>query len=400
MNPFGPRRDDRPVIVSCGSTAIGRHPGRTPSELGLEALDRALERISLDARELEGLFLVPHGYARAQAPIRPQRVAEELGLGLRTLVEVECGGASSMLAFKAACQEVATGRLELAAVIGAQAERDLFASGMDEGDVDRITLLASMIGPYVAPYGVFTAVPCYALSAQRYMHEQGIEPAAVAELPVRLRAHAALNPRAEHREPISVEDVLASRVVCPPIHKLEAPPWSDGGACVVVASEEWARRRGLEGVALTGWGEAHDSSNFIAFEPGVTSLPWMREALDEALERAQRNLEDVSVAEIYGAFAASELLTYEQMGIFGTGEAPAAVARGETSLGGRLPVNTSGGRLSLGHPPQATPLLELEEVYEQLTGNAGERQVRDASVALVQAEHGVMNGSVVAVLET
>jgi acetyl-CoA acetyltransferase len=327
-------------------------------------------------------------------------VAEELGLRTRALVEIECGGASSILAFKAACQEVATGRLELAAVIGAQAERDLFASGMDEGDVDRVTLLTSMIGPYVAPYGVFTAIACYALSAQRYMHEQGIEPEAVAELPVRLRAHAALNPRAEHREPLSVEDVLASRMVCPPIHMLEAPPWSDGAACVIVASEEWSRRRAVEGVALTGWGEAHDSSNFIAFEPGVTSLPWMRAALDEALERAQRSLEDVSVAEIYGAFAASELLTYEQMGIFGPGEAPGAVARGETSLGGRLPVNTSGGRLSLGHPPQATPLLELEEVFEQLTGAAGERQVEGASTGLVQAEHGVMNGSVVALLET
>ena len=400
MTPFGARSDARPVIVSCGSTQIGRHPGRTPSELGFEALDRALEQVSLDARELEGLFLVPHGYGRVQAPIRPQRVAEELGLRLRALVEIENGGASSMLAFKAACQEVATGRLALVAVIGAQAERDLFADGMDAGDVDRIGQLASMVGPYVAPYGVFMAVPCYALSAQRYMHEHGLDAEAIAELPVALRAHAALNPRAEHREPLTVEDVLASRVVCPPIHKLEAPPWSDGAACAIVASDEWARRRGLDSVALTGWGESHDGSNFIAFEAGLGSLPWMREALDEALARAGRSIHDVSVAEIYGAFAASELLTYEQMGIFGPGEAPAAVARGETSLGGRLPVNTSGGRLSLGHPPQATPLLELQEVFEQLTGAAGERQVEDASVALVQAEHGVMNGSVVAVLET
>ena len=319
---------------------------------------------------------------------------------LRALVEVECGGASSLLAFKSACQEVATGRLELVAVIGAQAERDLFASGMDEGDVDHIRLLSSMMGPYLAPYGVLTAVACYALSAQRYMHEHDVDPAAVAELPVRLRAHAALNPRAEHRDPITVEDVLASRVVCPPIHKLEAPPWSDGAACVIVASHAWAHRRGIDGPALTGWGEANDSSNFIAFEPGVTSLPWMREALDEALGSARRSLGDVSVAEIYGAFAASELLTYEQMGIFEPGQAPAAVVRGETSLGGRLPINTSGGRLSLGHPPQATPILELEEIYEQLTGAAGERQVPGASVGLVQAEHGVMNGTAVAVLET
>jgi acetyl-CoA acetyltransferase len=398
MSAFGERRDPRPILVSSGSTAIGRHPGRTPSELGVEALNRALARISLDATELEGLFLVPHGYARAQAPIRPQRVAEELGLRLRALVEVECGGASSLLAFKAACQEIATGRLDLVAVIGAQAERELFAAGMDEGDADRVRLLASMVGPYVAPYGVFTAVACYALSAQRYMYEHGVEPAAVAELPVKLRAHAALNPRAEHRDPITVADVLGSRIVCPPIHKLEAPPWSDGAACVIVASEAWARRRRRDGVALTGWGEANESSNFVALD-GLTRLPWMREALDEALGRAGRSLDDVSVAEVYGAFAASELLTYEQMGLFEPGEAPAAVARGETSLGGRLPVNTSGGRLSLGHPPQATPLLELQEVCEQLTGSAGERQVDGAKVGLVQAEHGVMNGCAVAVLE-
>jgi acetyl-CoA acetyltransferase len=399
LSTFGSERAVRCGVVSWGSTAIGRHPGRTPAELGLEALDRALARIDLPAAELEGLFVVPHGYARAQAPLRPQRVAEELGISTRALVEVECGGASSLLAFKAACQDVATGQLEVAAVIGAQAERRLYEEGMDEGDLDRVFLLASMLGSYVAPYGVLTAVSCYALAAQRYMHELGISPEQVAELPVRLRRHAALNPLAEMKDPITVADVLASRMVSPPIHKFEAPPWSDGGACVIVASEEWARDRGLDQVVLTGWGEAHDSSNFVAFEPGLTSFPWVRESTELALTRAGRRLDDLDVAEIYGAFAASELMTYEAMGLFEPGEAPAAVVRGETTLGGRIPINTSGGRLSLGHPPQATPLLELQEICEQLTGTAGERQVANASVGLVQAEHGVMNGSAVAVLE-
>lgn len=399
MTPFDGARRARPVILSCGSTTIGKHPGRTPTELGFEALEGALARAGLEARELEGLFLVPHGYTRPQAPIRPQRVAEELGVRLKALVEVECGGASAMLAFKAACQEVASGRLELAAVIGAQAERGLLRDGMDEGDVDRVWLLSSMLGPYVAPYGVFTALPCYALVAQRYMYEHGLEPEQVAELPVRLRRHAALNPRAELRDPLTIEDVLSSRMVSPPIHKLEAPPWSDGAACLLVASETWARAQGHDAVAVTGWGEAHDHSNFLELESGLTQLPWIGDATDEALSRAGRDRDDLDVAEIYGAFAASELLTYEQMGFFGAGEAPAAVARGETSLGGTLPINTSGGRLSLGHPPQATPLLELQEVFEQLRGEAGDRQVEGAAVGLVQAEHGVMNGSIVAILE-
>jgi acetyl-CoA C-acetyltransferase len=399
MSAFGSARTVRCGIVSWGSTKIGRHPGRTPAELGFEALDQALGRAGLAVADLEGLFVVPHGYARAQAPLRPQRVAEELGLPTRALVEVECGGASSLLAFKAACQDVATGQLEIAAVIGAQVERRMYETGMDEGDLDRVFLLASMLGSYVAPYGVLTAVPCYALSAQRYMHEHGIAAEQVAELPVRLRQHATLNPIAEQREPLEVDDVLASRMVSPPIHKLEAPPWSDGGACVIVASEGWARRRGLDPVVLTGWGEAHDGSNFVAFEKGLTSFPWVRESTDLALSRAGRSLDDLHVAEIYGAFAASELMTYEAMGLFDSGEAPAAVARGETGIGGRIPINTSGGRLSLGHPPQATPLLELQEVCQQLTHAAGDRQVAGAAVGLVQAEHGVMNGSAVAVLE-
>jgi acetyl-CoA C-acetyltransferase len=399
MSAFGSARALRCAIVSWGSTVIGRHPGRTPAELSVEALERTLGRIGLPAAELEGLFIVPHGYARAQAPLRPQRVAEELGLSTRALVEVECGGASSLLAFKAACQDVATGQIEVAAVIGAQAERRLYEEGMDAGDLDRVYLLSSMLGSYVAPYGVLTAVPCYALSAQRYMHEQGLSAEQVAELPVCLRRHAGLNPIAELRDPLTVSDVLASRMVSPPIHKLEAPPWSDGAACVIVASDSWARRRGLDAVVLTGWGEAHDSSNFVAFEPGLTSFPWVRESTDVALARAGRRLDEVDVAEIYGAFAASELMTYEAMGLFEAGEAPAAVARGETSIGGSIPINTSGGRLSLGHPPQATPLLEVQEICEQLTSGAGDRQVEAAAVGLVQAEHGVMNGSAVAVLE-
>jgi acetyl-CoA C-acetyltransferase len=397
---FGSSAPVRPAIVATGSTSIGHHRDRTPAELGFDALELALRRVDLDLREIDGLFLVPHGYARAQAPIRPQRVAEELGIPVHALVEVECGGASAMLAFKAACQEIVTGQIEVAAVIGAQAERNLFKEGIDEGDLDRLRLLSSMLGPYVAPYGVLAAVPCYALCAQRYMHEHSVEPEQVAELPVRLRSHASLNPRAELRQPITVDDVLASRIVSPPIHKLEAPPWSDGGACVVVASHQWARAHKLDAVTLTGWGEAHDHSNFLTLDSGLTSFPWMRTAAERALARAARSLDDVDVAEIYGAFAASELISYEAMGLFEPGEAPRAVARGETALDGRIPINTSGGRLSLGHPPQATPLLELEEVFEQLMGKAGERQVENAAVGLVQAEHGVMNGSLVAIIET
>jgi acetyl-CoA acetyltransferase len=396
---FGSDRVRRPVVVSFGATTIGRHPDRSPNDLAVEALEQALDRAGLYAGELEGLYMDPQGYTRAQPPIRPQRIVERLGIGTRALVEVERGGTSAMLAFKAACQDVALGHLELAAVIGAQSERRAFREGMDASDVDRIMLLNAMYGPWLAPYGVIAALPLYALGAQRYMHEHGIAREAIAELPVRLRRNAASNERAELRDPITVEDVLSSRVVSPPIHKLEAAPWSDGGAAVVVASTGLARRRGLPGAALTGWGERHDSANYVPFGSSLTEYPWIGEATEEALGRAGRSRGDLDVLEIYGAFAAAEYMTYEAMGLFAPGEAPGAVARGLTAIDGQLPINPSGGRIAMGHPPQATPLLEVGEILDQLLGESGARQVDGATVGLVQAEHGMMNGAAVAILE-
>lgn len=398
MSPF-PDRRQRPIVVGFGATAVGHHPERSPDDLGLAALDEALTGARLAVLDLDGLFLVPEGYSRASPPLHQQRVAERLGIQTAALVEIECGGTSSMLAFKAACQEVAMGRADAVAVIGAQAERHLFDEGLDAGDLDRVLQVNAMYGPYLGPYGVVGALPCYALAAQRYMHEHGLAPEAIAELPVRLRRHAAANPRAELREEIAIADVLASRLVSPPIHKLEASPWSDGGAAVLVASAEFAGARRLLGAAVTGWGERHDGANFIPFEGRLTSYPWIGEATDEALSAAGRTREDLDLLEVYGAFAHAELMTYEALGLFGPGEAPAAVAAGETAIEGRLPINPSGGRLSLGHPPQATPLLMIGELFDQFRGAAGERQVTGAEVGLVQAEHGMMNGTAVAVLE-
>lgn len=387
------------MVVGFGAPAVGDHSGRSPTDLGLEALDEALARAGLAHSEVDGVYLVPEGYTRSQPPLRPQRIAERLGLRTRACVEVENGGASALLAFKAACQDVALGHLEVAAVVAAQSERRLYRDGMDAGDLDRVFMMNAMYGPWLAPYGVLAALPCYALAAQRYMHDHELAPEAIAELPVRLRAAAAANPRAELRDPITVEDVLGSRMVCPPIHKLEAAPWSDGGAAVIVAGAGCARRRGAAGAALTGWGEGHDDANFVPFGKDLTRYPWIGEATDQALARAGREREDLDVVEVYGAFAQAELMTYEAMGFFAPGEAPAAVARGETAVDGALAINPSGGRLSLGHPPQATPLLMVGELLDQLTGNAAARQVDGAGVGLVQAEHGMMNGAAVAVLE-
>jgi len=231
------------------------------------------------------------------------------------------------------------------------------------------------------------------------MHEYGVPHDEIAKVAVLLRENASKNPLAQFREPITVEDVLSSRVVSPPFRLLDCSPVSDGAAALVIASEDYIKRNKKEAVFITGIGEAHDDSHFIPRSGSLTNFPAIREATGEALEVAGRSLDDLDIAEIYGVFDSSELMTYEEMGFFSKGKAAEAVASGETSITGRIPINPSGGRLSLGHPFYVTPLLEMAEICWQLTGKAGSRQVKDPKIGVVQAEHGMMNGSIVFVLE-
>jgi benzoylsuccinyl-CoA thiolase BbsB subunit len=258
----------------------------------------------------------------------------------------------------------------------------------------------SLYSPYDSPYGILAATPYYAFSAQRYMYQYNIKEEEIAYLPVLLRENASLNPYAQFREKITVEEVLSSRVIVPPIKLLEACPLSDGAAAIILADEDVAKELGIKRpVYITGVGEYHSASHFAVNYPDITDYAPVRISVNEALERAGRKIQDIDVAEIYGAFAASELMSYEAAGFFEKGTAAKEVKKGNTRIDGKIPINTSGGRLSLGHPPYVTPLLEIIEIVWQIRGEAKERQVKNAEIGLVQAEHGAVNGSMAMILE-
>lgn len=386
----------RAVVCATGSVPSGKYADMLSLELEVQVIKEACANAGIRPRDLDGIVLCPPGYRQGFAPIRAQRVCERLGAWPRSAAEVEVGGLSSLYALRVAVAEVESGRLDVAVVAGAQAERSL---SFTPEELDRLLTMNSTYGPWMGPYGVGPAVPHYAMSMQRYMHEHGVTVEEIAAVCVLLRKHAGPNPKAELREPITVEDVLSSRMVSPPLRFLMAAPWSDGACAVIVASAGWAASRGLPAVAVTGYGERHSPTSFLPYHEDLTSFSWIGDATREALSRANRSLDDVGVAEIYGAFAASELMTYEAMGFFAPGEAAKAVAAGRTTYGGDVVLNPSGGRISFGHPPPATPLYEAEEIWLQLTGRAGERQVPGARVGLVQGEHGMMNGAGVMILE-
>jgi acetyl-CoA acetyltransferase len=384
-------------IAGVGAVECRRwHGERSAHELALDAIRSALADAGIAARDVDGLYTTQIGWFAIQEKFLAQRMAETLAISTRAQLEAECGGASSLVALRVAAADVSSGRVDVALVWAADVEIPVKLFDPSR-HVHLIEQARSFYGPYVRPYGVVGAVPLYAMSAQAYMHTHGVTPEQAAAVSVLLRSHAKDNPLAYLRDPITAGDVLGSRIVSPPLHFLECAPWADGAAAVVLVNES---RVGERGVRIRSFGEAHDPSSFAPLEGPIERFPNAGRAAADAYERAGVSPGDLDVAEVYGPFSVEELQLYEELGFAGPGEAARLVIDGITTYGGDLVVNPSGGRLSFGHPPYATPLYETVEIVTQLRGEAGPRQVDGARLGLVHAEHGMVNGSLVVILET
>jgi acetyl-CoA C-acetyltransferase len=388
------------AVAGVGMTEVGIFEDAHPFELALRAILEALADSGLDKREIGAVLATKTGYMVDNYMFIPQRMAEYLRIPSRVAGEVDCGGASSLIALRHVALEIAVGRIDAGLVFASHWEftpRHMIEHHTEEMHVVR--LANGVYGSYDSRLGVLSPIPYYAMCQQRYMRECGVTVEQIAALPVVLRDFASRNPRAMHRAPITVEDVLSSTMLCPPIRLLESCPLAHGAGAVVLASEEKVRQAGGRAVVVTGYGEAHDDVHFLPPVEDMSRFPAVQRSAAEAYSAAGVGPSDVDVAEVYGAFAGPELMCYEELGFFERGQAPSAVEAGRTRVGGDVVVNTSGGRLSLGHPAFATPLFEVFEIVNQLRGTAGERQVPGARLGLVQAEHGMINGSVVLIME-
>ncbi len=222
--------------------------------------------------------------------------------------------------------------------------------------------------------------------AQRHMHEYGTTSQQLAEIAVTMRLHASMNPHAKYREPLTVEDVLASRVISSPLHLLDCCIISDGAGAVVVTSAERARDLKKRPAYLLGAGETVRHSG-----RGVRDYLEMAAAQSGrlAFERAGVSHGDIDLAMIYDSFTITVLLTLENLGFCRRGEGGAFVSGGRLRFDGALPVNTDGGGLSSNHPGMRGIFLVIEAV-KQLRGECGPRQVRDCDVALVHGTGGTL----------
>jgi acetyl-CoA acetyltransferase len=371
-------------ISGVGLTSYGKHPGKSTLDLMSEAAAAALADAQLERKDIDGLVC---GYSTTLPHLMLSTVfAEHFGLKPQYAHAIQLGGATgfamAMLAHHLAQGGVARNILVVAG------ENRLTGQSRDSA----IQTLAQVGHPvYEVPLGA-TIPAYYGLLASRYMREHGTTEEDFAELAVLMRRHAGMHPGAQFREPITREAVLASKPIASPLKLLDCCPVSDGGAAFVVSRE---KVNGF-GVRILGTGQAHPYQH-VSAAPSLTqsgAAPSMAKALAAAGAKAS----DADYAAIYDSFTITLTILLEELGIAPRGRAGKLAAEGHFSHDGRLPLNTHGGLLSYGHCGVGGAMAHLVETHRQMTGRAGNRQVRKASLALLHGDGGVLSSHVSLVL--
>jgi acetyl-CoA acetyltransferase len=383
------------TIAGAGMTRFAKSP-LTLRALAAEAVSSALADAGIAAADLEAAY-VGNGVAglvTGQEMIRGQVMLRPLGIEAIPIFNVENACASAASALHLGWQAVAAGTHDVVLCLGAEklTHPTDKTVGMDAigtaVDVEMRAELAAELGEHGDGSQRSFFMDLYAGMARDYMRTSGATARDFALVTVKNQHNGARNPRAQYGAELTVEDVLASRAIVEPLTLLMCSPISDGAAAVVLMSPRAVRRRAARGpvirASVVTSGNRHDKDDPTA---GAAAR-----AGRAAFAQAGIGAEDLDVAEIHDASAPAELIVYEQLGLAEPGGGPELIASGRTRLDGDLPVNTSGGLLSKGHPIGATGLAQICEVTWQLRGEAGGRQVAGARVALTQNGGGWLEG--------
>lgn len=362
------------AIVGAAESDYGRCPGRTELDLHAQAAERAITQAGLTKDDVDGLFSLTQEQLRCPSLV----VGEYLGIRPRYEDCTHTGGSSFEVMLEHAMAALIAKRCEVALITYGSTQ--LSSAGRNLGL--QFAPISQFAQQYEDPYGL-TLVSSYALAAQRHMYQYGTTSAQLAEIAVTMRRHAGLNPLARYRDPITVEDVLSSRLVASPLHKLDCCVVTDGGGAVVLTLADRARDTKEKPIYVLG--AAHASSHLHIFDmPDLTETAAAYTG-PRAMAEAGISPSDVDVLMTYDSFTITALLALEDLGFCPKGEGGRFVEDGRISLGGALPVNPDGGALSSNHPGMRGIFLIIEAV-RQLRHQGGARQVAGAEIAVA---HGV-----------
>jgi acetyl-CoA acetyltransferase len=372
-------------LTGHGLLPYGKHPGRNTLDLMSEAATLALADAGLERKDVDGLIC---GYSTTFPHLMLSTTfVEHYGLSPTYAHGVQMGGGTGFAMVMLAHHLVESGVAKN--VLVAAGENRLTGQSRDAA----IVALAQFgHAEYEVPLGA-TIPAYYALVASRYCHEYGIGERELAELPVLMRRHALMHPGAQFREAITVEDVLKSKTIAAPLKLLDCCPVSDGGVAFVVSKE----RINAYGVRIFGTGQAHTHQNVTAAK-SLTQFG-AGACAQRAMRAARIELKDVRYAAIYDSFSITLTILLEEMGFAPRGQAGNMARDGYFNHDGRMPLNTHGGLLSYGHCGVAGAMAHLAETHAQMTGRAASRQVKDASLAFLHGDGGVMSSHVSLVME-
>jgi len=383
------------VVGGVGMTRFGKHMDTGLKALGAEAVQAAIADAGIQAGDIEAAFVgnAAAGLVTGQECIRGQVILRSIGIGRIPVVNVENACASASTALHQACAMVSAGCYDIVLALGVEKlyhpdKRKSFAAFSGAVDVEILQMLVEGLKASAKSQGAEAAeggagekrsmfMDIYAAAARSHMRKYGTTTRQFAAVAAKNSYHGSMNPRAQFQELMTVDQVLAAPMIAEPLTRPMCSPIGDGAAAVLVMSERAARERGVRApvrvvsmVLHSGWDHSID-------EPGTVEV-----CAQEAFEETGLGPKDVHVMECHDASAPAELIAYESIGLCAKGEGGALIDSGATKLGGRIPVNTSGGLLRKGHPVGATGIAQIVELTEQLQGRSGKRQVANARIGL------------------
>ena len=364
-------------IAGAGMVRFGKYPAEVTFEkLAVGAAREAMADAGVSTPDIESVY-VGHVFG---GPVAGQRVAAQMGLGGLPVSNHENYCASGATAIREAWIAITAGLYDIVLVIGAEEMTDRVAGGVmpDPTDLDAINGLVM-----AANHG---------MSARRYMFDHGATREQIAAVAVKNHAHSVHNPYAQYQRPISLEEVLQARTIADPLGLLDCSPISDGAAAVVLCSTAGLAKLGRSSAPRIA-GCALVSGKLVTAEASINDEDVSRRAAQQAWDITGYGPEDIDLIEMHDCFTIAEIVRLEGLGVVPVGEGGRWAENGDTALGGKLPVNASGGLLSRGHPVGATGVAEICELTWQLSGRAEQRQVDDANTGLAYCKGGTVSGT-------
>lgn len=395
-------------IVGAGMTPLGRHIDKTVKQLTAQAVDAALTDAGCDKSAIGAAWFsnTRQGLMEGQHNIRAQCALRAYGIEEIPIINTDNACASSTTGVNLAVAYIKAGMCDVALVVGAEKmnypeKRDLMFEAF-KGSMDRdlgeeqlrrvIALSATLPLPPEAKEdtgqrSIF--MDSYSAAARYHMLKYGLTQRQLAAIAAKNHDHSTMNPYAQYRTAMTIDEVLADKLVSWPLTRSMCAPMSDGAGALILCSEVALKRfNRTRAVRIL----ATQLASGVKRTPDDSEKKVCRIAAKKAYEQAGLGPKDISVAEVHDATAFGEVKHIEALGFCAPGEGGAISERGDTKLGGRIPVNTSGGLLSKGHPIAATGVIQLYELVAQLRGEAGKRQVEGARIAAAGNAGGSYDG--------